>query len=120
MAGLADLVRDAVRTANTVTASLQATVTLHGWDGTLDEFGKPSLVAVTKQALVEKKQRMVRAMNGQEVMSSSYVAILEPVTISAYDQVTLPGETEPRNILNFSGLVDPTTEAPYYAEIYLG
>lgn len=118
--GLAETVRKAVATANTVTKDLQATVQHRSWDGTTNEFGKPNLgAAVARKALVERRQRVIKTLTDQVAQSQAYVAFLEPVTITIHDEIVLPdGLTGP--ILNFTGFVDAGTGNPYFAEVWLG
>lgn len=117
--GLADVVRNAVKVADNVTRSLQATVTYTPVTG-YDAFGAPVYgVPVAKLAIVEKRQRLIRTTQSNEAMSQAYVAFLQPTTINELDKIVLPdGTTGP--ILNWTGFVDAGTGQPYYAEVYLG
>jgi hypothetical protein len=119
--GLAETVRKAVATANRTTKDLQVTVQHASWDGTtMDEFGKPKLGApVARKALAERRQKIVKTTLDQVAQAQAYVAFLEPVTITAFDQIVLPdGLTGP--ILNFTGFYDGGTGQPYFAEVWLG
>jgi hypothetical protein len=113
------LIRNAVALADTTVRSAEASVTVKLWDGTYDDFGNPHLSTVTKKAIVDTKQRTVRAKDGTLTQSQAYVAFLQPITIDRYTEVILPdGRTWP--IITYSSLVDPGTNQGYYAEIFLG
>jgi hypothetical protein len=123
------LIRSAVATANRATASLQATVTHEAWIAS-DSFGAPVFAtAVQRQALVEYRQQLRRANDGQEVMQRARVTFVEPVSangaadrrepIDPRDRIVLPdGTTGP--ILDVAGMADPSTGAPYALEVALG
>ena len=117
--GLDDLVRTAIATAKTVTADLQVSVT-HAAFSSVDGYGKPSYASgVSRKALVESANRLIRTAAGQEVLSRTKVTFLSPVSVTTKDRITLPdGSTGP--ILDVRGLVDPSTSAPYMVEVFLG
>ena len=127
--GLDTVIRNAVATANRVTGALQATVTHAAWTGA-DSYSKPTYAtAVPRQAIVEFKQRMRRLPNGEEVMQQATVTFLSPIAangasgrrepVDPRDRITLPsGLTGP--ILDVSGMVDPSTDAPYMLTVALG
>lgn len=121
--GLAETVRGAVATAKSVTAGLQVTVMHKHWDGTFNDVGQPNLGApVARKALVEKKQRLVRAKDGTEQVSSTYIAFIEPLALTRFDEFLEPGETAYKPALNFTGLDSPIEAAgtTFTGEVYLG
>jgi hypothetical protein len=113
------LLRNAVKITDTIVKSAEVTVTVKLWDNTYDDFGNPHLVTSTRQALVDLKQRTVRAKDGTLTQSQAYVAFLQPIVIDRYTEIILPdGRTWP--IITYASLVDPGTNQGYYAEVYLG
>lgn len=123
--GLDTLVESAVAIANTVTESLQVggkklTLKHAAWLGTFDANGKPKRkAAVPVQALFEKKQRLVRIEAGSQVLSRSRLTFLSPITITEYDELTHLGKPV-GPILEIESLINPTTDKPYYAMVWLG
>lgn len=130
---LASLVRAALKTADTVTKSLQVDVTFEGWIGD-DGFGSQTWAApVTLKAIVELKERLRTVTStGQIVMTKAQITLLQPVPntapnvgeqriqpIDPRDIFTLPdGTTGP--IIDVEGMFDPGTNAPYFAQVWLG
>lgn len=127
---LDDLVRSGIALAHSITADLQVTVTHEAFTG-VDGFAKPTYASGNDyQAIVEKRMRRFRNDDGDEVVSQYKVMFLVPVEengtsgrsepIDTRDRLTLSdGRTGP--ILHISaGLLDPTTDQPYYHEVYLG
>jgi hypothetical protein len=117
--GLDALVRSGVALAKQLTADLQVSVS-HEAVSSRDLRGKPTYAAaVSRPAIVEKKQRLVRDTTGREVMCSHVISFLQPVSLSVEDRLTLPdGTTGP--ILSIEGLVDAGTNARFYVIVYLG
>jgi hypothetical protein len=132
--GLDDIVRNAVATANSVTRTLQTTVTHRAWTGQ-DGYGKPTFASpVTRSAVVELTQALskpvlVRTSTGQEKAARAKVLFLTPIAangasgrtepIDPRDEITLPdGTTGP--ILSIEGTVDPDTSRPFAAEVWIG
>jgi len=127
--GLDATVRAAIATISTATADLQATVAHAAWTGK-DGYNKPSFAApVSRQALVEMKQRLRRLPNGQEVLQQAAVTFIGPISangatgrrepVDPRDTITLPnGYSGP--ILNVEGLIDPTTNRPFMVQVWLG
>lgn len=123
------IVRSGLATAARVTANLQVTVTHEAWTG-VDGYGKPTFSrARCVRAIVEQRQRAMRSRSGEVIFTRASVLILEPLApngargrvepIDPRDRVTLPdGTTGP--IVDVNGLVDPSTDAPYYAEVWIG
>jgi len=127
--GLADIVRSGIAIAKNVTAGLQVEITLEAWTGN-DAYGSSTYAAkVPLSAVVEEEQRLIRQDTGDDVMSKTKVTILQPVTangatgrrepIDPRDRIILSnGVTGP--ILDAKGLIDPSTNAPYMFEVWLG
>lgn len=127
--GLADIVRSGIAIAKNVTADLQVDITLEAWTGS-DGYGAPTYAAaVILPAIVVKKQRIIKNPLGEIIKSKHEVTILQPVTangatgreepIDPRDRITLPDEsTGP--ILDVTGMIDPSTGAPFMPEIWLG
>jgi len=129
--GLANIVRNAVATADTITKDLQATVTHYAWTGQNDTAAPTYGSGVSRKAIVEMKQRLVRKPNGDEIVARARVMFLALPTangasgrrepIDPRDKIVLPdGTTGP--ILDVTGLVDAesTTGRSYFAEVWLG
>ncbi len=127
--GLDDIFRDGVALMNTTLADLQGDITIAPWTG--HDFNvKPTYAAaVTYPAIINRTQRVLRGKDGQTFNISASVQLLQPVTatvatgrqnpIDPRDKVTLPnGDSWP--ILRIGGVDDPSTSAPYAAEIFLG
>ena len=129
MAGFADILRAGIATANSVTATLQATVQHYAWISD-DGFGTNSYAAaVPRQAIVEEKQRLIRQGDGQYMLSRAKVTFIFPIPangaakrqepIDPRDKIVLPdGTTGP--IIDIEGVVDPDTGKPYISEVWLG
>ena len=124
------IVRKGVSLANRLTADLQDTVTHEAWIGH-DGFGKPQYdpAIISRQAVVEMDQRLIRLADGQEVQQRARVTVIGPITgngakgrkepVDPRDRITLPdGTIGP--ILDVKGVSDPTTGAPYAYTIILG
>lgn len=127
--GLRDLIKNGVALADKLTADLQPTVTHSAWIATTGTgksvFGAP----MTRAAIVERKQKLVKTGGGQELLSQHVVSFLRPVAphgaagrsepIDARDRITLPdGTTGP--ILHVDTFVDRVTGAGYYHQVFLG
>lgn len=123
------IVRAGLATAKKITADLQVDVTHAAWTG-VDGYALPTFAsAITRKAIVERRQRIIRTTSGETVMSRATVLFLEPIKkngasgrtepIDPRDVITLPdGTTGP--IVDVNGLMDPTTDRPYYAEVFIG
>lgn len=127
--GLDALIRSGVALAKKVTASLQVTVTHEAWTGS-DGYGLATYAYPRKRlALVERKQANIRTAGGETVLSRCMVLFLEPIKangadgrtepIDTRDRIILPDETT-GPILAVNGMIDPTTDRPYYGEVWLG
>lgn len=113
------LVRSVVATADTVTASLQATVQ-HAAYVSQDVYGTPTYAtAVARRAVVDLTERPVRTVEGHERLSTATVIFPRPVAVDTRDKFTLPdGRTAP--VLSIGGVADPSTGARYTVEVALG
>lgn len=124
-----DLVRTGVSLANDLTGSLQTTVTHEAWTG-MDELGDETYAGpVTLNAIVNQRQRERRTNTGETIMTRAEITILETITpngaagrvepIDNRDRITLPdGTTGP--IVDTEGILDPDTNRPYFARVWLG
>jgi hypothetical protein len=117
--GLDAVLRSAVATAKSVTGGLQVVVSHAAWSS-MNAYGEPTYAAaVSRNAIVEWKQRLVRTTDGSEVLSVATITFLQDVTLDVRDKLTLAGgQTAP--LLAFKGLVDPTTNRGYATEVYIG
>tara|TARA_R110000787_G_scaffold73194_1_gene163016 strand:+ start:199 stop:555 length:357 start_codon:yes stop_codon:yes gene_type:complete len=116
---LATILQGGIAIANTVTASLQATVT-HKAYASDDGYGKPTYsTGVARTAIVERRQKFVRTRTGEEKLSLARILFLVPVTVDERDLITLPDGSE-MPILRIGGPVDGTTNAEFVVEVELG
>ena len=116
---LATILQDGISVANTITTSLQATIT-HAAFSSDDGYGKPTFSAgVERTAIVERRQKYVHTATGDEKLSLAKLTFVGPVTIDERDKITLPDSTV-MPILRIDGVVDPTTNAEYLVEVELG
>ena len=128
---LADIIRNGIATARTITLPLHVTVTHRAWIGQNFE-GTPTFIDTPRLALVERKQKLVKTMNGTEEMSSTYIGIIEeiaPTTANAgyartnpvdvNDKFVLPDGTEV-SVMAVDGFFDGGTGVPFYSQAYAG
>ena len=116
---LATVLQNGISIANTVTTSLQATIT-HAAFASDDGYGKATYgTGVSRTAIVERRQKYIRTMAGEEKVSLAKLTFPYPVTINERDKITLPDSTV-MPILRIDGVVDPTTNAEYLVEVELG
>ncbi len=123
------LIAKGVKLARDITSSLQADVTHEPWIASGNN-GQPLFgTAVTRKAIVGYDRRLIRNVQGEQVMQSASVLFLDLIAsngatgrrepVDPRDQITLPdGHTGP--IVNIKGPVNPDTDAPYLLEIALG
>jgi len=118
--GLLDIVRSGVAIANSLTADLQPNVSHEAYVST-DGAGRRSYAAaVSRPALVVRKQKLVRSATGELVMSQAQITILDPsVIVNELDKFTLPDDTS-GPIIATDGFVDRGTGHPILTEIFLG
>lgn len=116
--GLDAILRSGVAIAKSVTASLQSVVS-HEVFSSEDEWSNPTYAAaVNRNAIVERRVKMIRTVDGREILSTMQVTFLEDVTVSVKDRLTVDGLTAP--IVSVSGTVDPTTGRGYVTQVALG
>jgi hypothetical protein len=118
--GLDRLVRSAVAVADRVTTTLQGTVQHAAYNGTRDANGKPNRsAAVNRKATVELGTKLVVLRDGKTAVSAARLFFPRPVTVTVDDLFTLPdGKTAP--VLEFGGMVDPSTTTAYAVSVTLG
>jgi len=123
-------IRSAVALADKITADLQVDVVHYAWIGTDSTYGAPEYaVAVTRKALVELKQRVLKTADGQDFVQKASITFLRPITangavnrlepIDLRDKFTLPnGYTGPVKLVE--GLANKFADSPYTLEVVLG
>lgn len=113
------LVRSAVALAGRVVDPLRVAVSHAAWAST-NAYGEHTYAtAVSREALVDWKQRLVQTRDGKEALSVCTVTFFEDVALDIRDKLTLPGgQTAP--LLAFEGLVDPSTNRRYLTQAFLG
>ena len=127
--GLDTIIRNGIALADSLTASLQVAIDHYAWisNGTYAEATYATVVS--RQAIVEFKQRLYRLASGQEVLQRASIMFIRPIAangasgrrepIDPRDKIVLPnGYTGP--ILDVIGIVDPNTDAPYILKVVLG
>jgi hypothetical protein len=122
VAGFADLVVSLVAVADSVTGTLQSTVTHYAFSGaTVDAYNKPTSwgTGVSRQAVVERSSKLIRLATGDTVIASYKVTFPRPVAVDPKDRITLPGSVE-GPILSVEGVVNPTTNEVYAVEVFMG
>ena len=129
MAGFADIIRQGVALADELTQDLQPSVEHEAWTGNDGTGGYTYDFAVSRPALVERKQKLVRKATGEQVLSTHVVTFLRPIEdngatgrqepLDPRDRITLADGTK-SNILSIESFVDKDTDAGYFHEVYLG
>jgi len=126
---LADILRNSIALANTITSDLQTTVAHSAWIGQ-DRNGKPLYdTAVNRAAIVEYKTELRRIPSGEEIAQTATITIVGPIDdngaadrrepVDPRDKFVLPnGFSGP--ILDVSGVIDPSTGRPYTITVTLG
>lgn len=119
MAGFADLVRQGIQLASTLTSDFQTDV-VHETFSSQDQYGNPTHTSTTYRAIVEVKTRLLRMSSGKEVTSTSKITILQGgIAISPKDRFTVPGTEISGVVVIDEGLLDPTDKREFLSEIYL-
>jgi hypothetical protein len=109
---LADLVRNAVATAKSVTAGLQVSIT-HEPFSSDDANGNRSYGAsATYSVIVSHKSRWVSSKDRTGQLSKSNIQFLESVAVTEQDRITLPDGSQPQ-ILSVEDVLDP--DGNFYA-----
>ena len=129
MAGLADILRNAVKTTDNVTKTAQTSINVTRWSGQTYDGTPTYAEPLTLQAIVEYKAEARQTSSGQLRVSRAYIIILDPIpalgaanrseTIDERDLITLPNMTT-GPILETYGVVDAGTGLPYAHEIWMG
>lgn len=127
---LNDIIVKALTVADSITASLQANISLTRWEGD-DGFGGVVNTegALTVASLIDQQIRQRTLRNGRIVTTQATVTILRPLAangasgriepIDPRDRIVLPdGATGP--IVDTEGLLNPDTSRPYFGTVYLG
>lgn len=129
MAGFADIVRNGVALANSLTGTLQVPVSYEPWIDQ-DAFGNALYGPVqTVMAIVERESRLVVDASGQEIKAEHTINLLRPVApngaesrdepIDGRDRFTLPDGSTGR-IATVETLVDPAINSGYYHIVHVG
>jgi len=102
---LADLVKNAVATAKSVTAALQVSID-HEPFASDDANGNRSYgTKATYSVIVEYKSRWVNSHDRQGQLSKSNIQFLEAVQVKEQDRITLPDGSQPQ-ILAIEDMLD--------------
>ncbi len=99
---LADIITNAVSVAKTVTEGIQISIThraCSGWSSGVRTYG----ASTTYSVLLEHREKLVRAEDGKEHLSTARVYFLEPLNVGMEDEITLPDGMKPQ-ILAVDGL----------------
>lgn len=127
---LASVVRGAVATANKVTNSLQATVSLKQWISQ-DAYGTPTYgPTIRRTALVEQGENRFKTPPGVLINTKATVTFLQPIPangaagrtepIDDRDILTLADGTSGPAIVGEPMLVNPETDKPYFQIVGIG
>ena len=113
---LADLITSAVAIAKSVTAGLQATITLESFSAD-DAYGNRSYGSpVTHKVIIEYKDRFVTARDMSQQLSKASVQFIGPVVVRDQDRITMPDGSKPQ-IISVEGVFDPTGKC-YAPKVY--
>lgn len=121
MAGFADLVRNGVALADSLTATLQEDVVHQTWaTATKDDYGKVTWRAgTTRKAIVEPRMRQVKNDKGEVVISTATLTFPRPVVVDPRDRFTLPDGRVALIASTSGAVVDPDTGAGYLTQVFL-
>jgi len=119
MAGFADILRNGVALANSLTADLQPSVQHYSYSGNDGMGGKSFSAPVSRSAIVETKQKLVQTQAGEEVLSTHVITFLTDVSVDPRDKFVLPDGSQ-RQVLSISGFADKDTGGSFYRQVYLG
>lgn len=126
---LGKIVRDiAIPKADTASKGVQVTVTHRRWTGK-NAFGKATYDDTTLPMIVERKERMIQAQGGNEVLTKHLLTRVGPIAaqgaanrsepVDLRDVFVLPdGTTGPTVAVD--GIFDPLKGAPFMYQIWLG
>lgn len=129
MAGFADIVRNGVALADSLTTTLQDAVTYEPWVSINgfgdDSYGSPQSIP----AIIERGARLVVDAEGREIRAEHTINLLRPIAangavgrdepIDGRDKFTLSDGSTGR-IAAVESLVNPATGAGYYHIVSIG
>jgi hypothetical protein len=124
MAGFADLIRTGLGIADSLTSTMQVTVSHRrvlptGTGAAQDVYGERQLDLVrTYGAIVERKVQTVRLATGEERLIQTRMMIPRAVVVTTRDEFKIGTETL-GPIVNVQGAADPAG-GTYYTEIWFG
>ena len=86
-----------------------------------DAFGtkSPLGAAVTRSALVQRKQGLLQTQGPQEIKYQAIVSFVAPVDVDARDEITLSDGVTGPLYLPQGGLTDATTGKPFLRVVYI-
>jgi hypothetical protein len=121
--GLADIVRNGVAIADSLTADLQPEVDHYLYsEATLDSYDKVTWGSPHKRkCIVEAKRRLVRNAEGHDVLSSHKLTFPRAVSIDPRDKFVMPdGTTGP--LIAVEGMMDAgfSNGTRFLNEVWLG
>ena len=132
---LGDLVRQAVAIAHKVTLAgdlQEETVTIERWIAQSDTAVPTFAPILTTPALVDRSEKLIRAGNGNEIVSTATVHFLQPLKKLSPAVTQRSGVVDPRDAITLSdgktgpilridsGLIDQSTGRPYIVSVYMG
>ena len=128
--GFESLIRAGIKTADTLTKSLQVTVQHYPYTGVGHNAKLQYGTAVSRKALVEKGNKYLRTVNGKEITRSVMITLLGPVAsngatgrtepIDPRDKFVLPDGTTGPVVDVTMMLIDPASSVPYLYQVSLG
>jgi hypothetical protein len=112
--------RDAVATADELTADLQVGVLYEAFVDD-DQFGTPTYAApVTLQAMVSEGVKPRETTTGQVIVTKAHILFQRPMLVTARDRFTLPSGLTASIVDTDAASLDPTTGRGYYTGVWLG
>ncbi len=118
--GLDAIIRNGVAIADKITKPLQGTVTRQVWSGQVNGVDQYD-TTLEERCLVDRKQRIIRTIDGQETACRALLTYVQPVLVGLHDRITLAdGTTGP--ILDVNGLEDAGDDLhrAFVTEVFLG
>lgn len=126
---LDDIIRNGVATANRLTASLQPVVSHSAWLRGDGVGGSVYAAPISRQALVERKHKIMRDAQGQEIAVSHLISFLYPIAangaagrtepVDPRDKIVLADGTT-GDVVAVEGFDDPDTDKSYFLQVWLG
>lgn len=118
---LIDVLRSGVATADKVTKSVQPTVRHSAYKPAQQDgegyAGPPSYVS--RAAVVERKERLIRTASGEYVMSKHKITFVGAVEVDTRDRILLPDGTS-GPILEVASFPDAGTGSVLITEVWQG